>query len=56
MDSLDSNLSALLVDKELERSIEVDNRFFNLTPTPQRPTPNYEDWTSVLASWKPHIE
>jgi hypothetical protein len=51
MDSLESNLSLLLVDRGLEDPILLDNPFFTLTPTPTY-TP-YEDWTSVISNWRP---
>lgn len=51
MDSLESNLSLLLVDRGLEEPILLDNPFFTLTPTPTY-TP-YEDWTSVISNWRP---
>ena len=37
MDSLDSNLSLLLVDAGLEQPIQTEQQFFNLTPTPNHP-------------------
>lgn len=51
MDSLESNLSLLLVDAGLEQPIQTEHQFFNLTPTPNHPG-IIEDWNVLSNTWR----